>query len=281
MDRKQEILRAIVKHFIQTAEPVGSKTILVSYRFSVSPATIRNDMASLEREGYIYQPYTSAGRVPTDSGYRLYVDEIADYKGIKKQALTKLSKVRGQYKLEKIREHIYDAVSLLARTTENVSFATLPDNNRTFYLGISNVLKQPEFATDNIRASQVLEVLEDNDNFRTLLDTLAIDEKIKVFIGEENIIEQIKSCSLMVTKYKMGDYSGYMGMLGPTQSLSFKSSGRCCAALSKLSKTGSISRKTLAEAYFTNCFFSSSMRFLKFCRSAIARLADSVRFKTF
>lgn len=217
MDRKQEILRAIVKHFIQTAEPVGSKTILVSYKFSVSPATIRNDMATLEREGYIYQPYTSAGRVPTDSGYRLYVDEIADYKSVKKKALAKLNKIREQYKLEKIREHIYDAVSLLARATDNVSFATLPDNNRTFYLGISNVLKQPEFATDNIRASQVVEVLEDNDNFRNLLDSLDINEKVKAFIGKENIIEQIRSCSLMVTKYEKDDYQGYMGILGPTR----------------------------------------------------------------
>lgn len=217
MDRKQEILRAIVKHFVKTAEPVGSKTILVSYRFSVSPATIRNDMASLEREGLIYQPYTSAGRVPTDHGYRLYVDEIADYKAAKKKALTVLNKIRQQYKLERLREHIYDAVSLLARATNNVSFATLPDNTRTFYLGLSNVLKQPEFATDNIRASQVVEVLENNDNFRNLLDSLDIDESVKTFIGEENIIEQIKSCSLMVTAYEKDNYKGYMGILGPTR----------------------------------------------------------------
>jgi heat-inducible transcriptional repressor len=217
MDRKQKILSAIVKHFVQTAEPVGSKTILVSYRFSVSPATIRNDMASLEKEGLIYQPYTSAGRVPTDSGYRLYVDEIADYKTAKKKALQKLQQVRAEYKAEKIREHIYDAVSLLSRATENVSFATLPDNKRTFYLGLSNVLKQPEFATDNIRASQVVEVLENNDNFRTLLGNLDIDDKVKIFIGEENILEQIKSCSLVVLTYQKAGFIGYMGVIGPTR----------------------------------------------------------------
>lgn len=216
-DRKQKILQAIVKHFIKTAEPVGSKTILVSYSFHVSPATIRNDMASLEKEGLIFQPYTSAGRVPTDSGYRLYIDEIADYKGAKKKALAKLDKVRKQYKNEKIREHIYDAVSLLSRATENVSFATLPDNKRTFYLGLSNVLKQPEFATGNIQASQVVEVLENNDNFRTLLESLDVDNSIKTFIGKENILEQIKSCSLMVTYYKKDSYKGYIGILGPTR----------------------------------------------------------------
>lgn len=217
MDRKHEILRAIVKHFVKTAEPVGSKTILVSYRFSVSPATIRNDMASLEKQGLIYQPYTSAGRVPTDSGYRLYVDEIADYEAAKKKALLALSQVREQYKAEQIREHIYDAVSLLARAAKNVSFATLPDNSRTFYLGLSNVLKQPEFATNNIRASQVVEVLENNNNFRNLLEGLNIDESVKTFIGKENILEQIQSCSLMVTLYEKEGLKGFIGILGPTR----------------------------------------------------------------
>lgn len=216
-DRKQEILRAIVKHFIKTAEPVGSQTILVSYRFHVSPATIRNDMASLEKEGLIYQPYTSAGRIPTDSGYRMYVDKITDYKAVKKKALETLDVIRKQYKAEQIKEHIFDAVSLLSRATENVSFATLPDNERTFYLGLSNVLRQPEFATDNIRASQVVEVLENNDNFRSILDKLDISDSVKTFIGKENILEQIQSCTLMVTSYKKGGFRGYMGILGPTR----------------------------------------------------------------
>jgi heat-inducible transcriptional repressor len=61
IDRRLEVLRAIVQHFVETAEPVGSNTILVSYKFQVSPATIRNDMASLEKEGLIYQPHTSSG----------------------------------------------------------------------------------------------------------------------------------------------------------------------------------------------------------------------------
>lgn len=65
-ERKKQVLKAIINHFVDTAEPVGSKTILVSYKFKVSPATIRNDMAQLEKAGYISQPHTSAGRIPTD-----------------------------------------------------------------------------------------------------------------------------------------------------------------------------------------------------------------------
>lgn len=217
MDRKQEILRAIVKHFVETAEPVGSKTILVSYRFNVSPATIRNDMANLEKEGLIYQPYTSAGRIPTDEGYRLYVDEIADYKAEKKKALIKLNVLREQYQNEKVKEQVYDAVNLLARATDGVSFATTPDNERTFYLGLSNALRQPEFASGNINASQVIEVLERDDYFRRLLEELKTDDTVKTYIGKENILEQIQSCSLMVTDYEKDGFKGYIGILGPTR----------------------------------------------------------------
>lgn len=216
-DRKQQVLSAIVKHFINTAEPVGSNTILVSYKFSVSPATIRNDMASLEKEGLIYQPHTSAGRIPTDEGYRQYIDEMADYETAHKKALQVLKQVSQQYNVEKVKNRIYDAVELIARSTENVSFATLPDNARTFYLGLANVLRQPEFATDSIRASQVVEVLERNDRFVEILNSLDINDKVKIFIGKESLLEQIPSCSLMVTTYNIEGFQGYFGIIGPTR----------------------------------------------------------------
>src|SRR3712207_4934995 len=77
-DRKALILRAIVSHYVSTGEPVGSKTLVDRYRLRVSPATVRNDMGALEDDGYIYQPHTSAGRIPTDTGYRFFVDHSAD-----------------------------------------------------------------------------------------------------------------------------------------------------------------------------------------------------------
>lgn len=216
MDRKQEVLKAIIKHFVSTAEPVGSQTILVSYKFNVSPATIRNDMASLEKEGLIYQPHTSAGRIPTDSGYRLFLDEMADYEASRKKAVAVLKQVTQQYKTEKIKSKIYDAVELIARATENVSFATLP-NSRTFYLGLANVLRQPEFLNDSVRASQVIEVLEKHDRFVNILYELEIDETVKSFIGKENIMEQIQSCGLIVSQYNVEGFKGFIGILGPTR----------------------------------------------------------------
>ena len=79
-DRKLEVLRAIVEDYVSTQEPVGSKALAERHNLGVSPATIRNDMAALEDEGYIAQPHTSAGRIPTDKGYRLFVDRLSSVK---------------------------------------------------------------------------------------------------------------------------------------------------------------------------------------------------------
>lgn len=214
-ERKKKVLQAIIKHFVETAEPVGSNTILVSYQFHVSPATIRNDMMSLEQEGFIFQPHTSAGRVPTDKGYRAFVDEIADYEKARKEARKALTIIRKEHKTQKIRERLHDAVSLMARATKLVSFATTPNNNRTFFLGMSNVLRQPEFANDSVRACEVIEVLEKHDNFVNTLNNLDVTNKVKAFIGDENILPQTQSCSIIVTKYQKDSFEGYFGVLGP------------------------------------------------------------------
>lgn len=214
-DRKKKVLQAIVKHFIQTAEPVGSHTILVSYRFHVSPATIRNDMMELENEGYIFQPHTSAGRVPTDKGYRTFVDEIANYEAVRTKALAAIKKIQLEYKTQKIREYLYDSVSILSRATGQACFATTPDNPRTFFLGMSNVLRQPEFVDNSVRASEVIEVLERSDNFINTLAELNIDESVRAFIGEENLLQKIQSCSIVATKYQRDGFQGYIGILGP------------------------------------------------------------------
>src|SRR3954471_5030841 len=79
-DRKLEVLRAIVEDYVQTHEPVGSKALVERHRLGVSSATVRNDMAALEEDGYIAQPHTSAGRIPTDKGYRMFVDQLRDVK---------------------------------------------------------------------------------------------------------------------------------------------------------------------------------------------------------
>ncbi len=217
LNRRHEVLKAIVQHFINTGEPVGSNTIIVSYNFQVSPATIRNDMASLEKEGLIYQPHTSAGRIPTDSGYRLFADELGDNEQANVAARLALEIAQKEMHIHKVKQKVHDLVSLLAHVTQAASFATLPDNPRTFYLGLSNIMRQPEFQSDSIRASQVIEVFEKNDRFVNILKHLDIDNSVKLYIGKENLIPEIQSCTLMVTQVKyLGHYS-VIGLMAPTR----------------------------------------------------------------
>jgi len=215
--RKGQILAAIIQQFTETAEPVGSKTVLIRYQLSVSPATIRNDMSFLENEGLIYQPHTSAGRVPTNKGYRLYIDQLVDYDKAAKLAKEHLKNVRKAVARKQAEYKVHEAVSLLSQAIPHVSFASLPDNERTFYLGLSNMLKQPEFLEQPLQASQVIEVLEEKTHFLKILDQLNIDEAPQIFIGKENILPQIESCSLIVCRYHHGEYKGYLGLLGPTR----------------------------------------------------------------
>ncbi len=215
--RKQKIFHAIIESFISTAKPVGSKTVIIQYKMNISPATVRNDMLFLEKEGYIYQPFTSAGRVPTETGYRLYVDKLIDKdtKMIRKEVLAHLEEIKKAYLLEKQKEKIYDAVSLISRATQNICFATVPGKKQTFFLGLSHTLRQPEFAEQPLHASQVIEVLEEGNSFISTLEKLGIDNSVQIFIGKENLLKEIESCSLIVTKYTLEDYSGFIGILGP------------------------------------------------------------------
>jgi len=212
-ERQHQLLLAIIDNFIRTAVPVGSRTIVREYKLKVSPATVRNEMSKLEEEGLIVQPYTSAGRVPTSKGYRFFVETIKASEQEQKLARTAFVQKLEQYQDQIERQRIYRAVDVLSRVVDNIAFASLPDNDQTIFLGLSNTLKQPEFMAHPEIASRVVEVLE--RNFLSLLNSLDIDDEVRVYIGEENLIEQFQSCSMLITRYQIGDREGYLGILGP------------------------------------------------------------------
>lgn len=213
MERKYRILKAIIESFIDSAEPVGSQYLLEKMALDVSPATVRNDMAYLEKQGLVYQPYTSAGRVPTTSGFRIYVDELM---GAPKEFVEQQRQFAMDTLREKVAEdRLYYVVNLLARTSANVCFATIPHQRKAYYLGLSNILQSPEF-TRSMEAYTVVKVLEDQEQLIELLEKLPIERDIKVFIGEENLLEEIQSCSLIATSFETPELGkGVMGILGP------------------------------------------------------------------
>ncbi|MFV0407493.1 MAG: heat-inducible transcriptional repressor HrcA [Propioniciclava sp.] len=123
-DRKLAILRAIVHDYVSSQEPVGSRAIVERHNLDVSPATVRNDMAVLEEEGYITQPHTSAGRIPTDKGYRLFVDRLAAVKpltGAERRAISTF--LAGAADLDDI---VHRTVALLAQVTRQVAMVQYP-----------------------------------------------------------------------------------------------------------------------------------------------------------
>lgn len=128
-DRKLDVLRAIVEDYVSTREPVGSKALVERHQLGVSPATVRNDMAVLEEEGYLRQPHTSAGRVPTDRGYRLFVDRLSRVKPLspaERRAIERF--LIGAVDLDDV---VHRTVRLLAQLTRQVAVVQYPSLTRS------------------------------------------------------------------------------------------------------------------------------------------------------
>ena len=140
-ERRLAVLRAIVEDYVATEEPVGSKALVERHRLGVSPATVRNDMAALEEEGFITQPHTSAGRVPTDKGYRLFVDRLTTVKPMtaaERRAITTL--LDGAVDLDDV---VHRSVRLLAQLTRQVAVVQYPTLSRSTVRHVELVALSP------------------------------------------------------------------------------------------------------------------------------------------
>ena len=140
-DRKLAVLRAIVEDYVSTNEPVGSKNLVDRHSLDVSPATIRNDMAVLEEQGFIVQPHTSAGRVPTDKGYRLFVDRLTGVKVSSAERRAIETFLAGAYDLDDV---VMRTVRLLAQLTRQVAVVQYPSLTRSAVRHIELVPLAPQ-----------------------------------------------------------------------------------------------------------------------------------------
>lgn len=207
-DRQKQILYAIVEQYAEVVSPVGSS--LLAKVFGVSSATIRAEMAELERLGYITQPHTSAGRVPTDKGYRLYVNTLSESMPAERGAERALAaRVQDGGMPERT---IRNAVDTLVELTHNLGLATI--GNQLYMSGLSNLFGQPEF----MQAGQVQQVARLLDNLEPWLREAAPNQPLSVYIGQENPIGRSAGCSLIISRFQSpySDHS-YIGVLGPTR----------------------------------------------------------------
>ncbi|MBQ2695631.1 transcriptional regulator [Candidatus Saccharibacteria bacterium] len=223
--RQKAILCQIVEEYAETASPVGSVTM--ARLFNVSPATIRAEMARLETLGLIAQPHTSAGRVPTDAGYRYYVNNLVEDGDGGREDMTVAGAplledgglTRGLHALEKRARSqsradsaIRGTVDVLVELTGNLGLATI--GGQLYLSGISRLFTQPEFG-DTRRVQAVAKLL---DNLEPWLREAAPGEPLNIFIGQENPIGKNSQVSLIISKFRspFSDRS-YIGVLGPTR----------------------------------------------------------------
>ncbi len=211
--RQAKLLEAIIDEFIKTAIPVGSRQIIERGHFDLSCATIRNEMRLLGEEGLIEQPHISAGRIPTAKGYRVYVQDFMQPSAQELQVRKRFTVLKEQYEKRKDQERVEEAVALLAQMIPNVAFATVPHKARVTYLGLANTLRQPEFQVNPLLATGVVEVLE--NRLADLLEHVESDDQVRYYIGDEHLLPQIQSCSVLVKRYSVRGEGGFIGILGP------------------------------------------------------------------
>ncbi len=212
-DRQAQILAAIIEQYAEIAAPVGSVTL--AKLFGVSSATIRSEMAKLEEIGFIAQPHTSAGRVPTDQGYRYYVNQLNEaHSGVQPQLDRSARAIEARVHThgDRADRAIRSAVDSLVDLTQNLGLATIGDE--LYMSGIGNLFSQPEF----LQGNHVQAVARLLDNLEPWLREAAPNEPLNVYIGSENPIGKSSGATLIISRFR-SPYSdkSYIGVLGPTR----------------------------------------------------------------
>lgn len=200
-ERKVKILKAIIKNYLETGEPVGSRTISKFTDMKLSSATIRNEMADLEELGYIVQPHTSAGRIPTDKGYRLYVDDMMSEKeqnitnrenevAVKEQELSSMKDMLGE-KVEKVEELLQNVAKVLAKDTNYATMVTTPKvtGNKLKFVQLSQLEANKILAVivmeGNLIRNKVITVSEDLSQENLLKLNILINTTLTGFTLEQ------------------------------------------------------------------------------------------------
>lgn len=212
--RRRAVLAATINKHIHDATPVASEDLVSD--FDLSSATIRNIFAELEETGFLTHPHTSGGRIPTDKGYRYYVDFLLSQMELLAEEKERIMK---EYKKEM--RHLEDALEetseVLSRITHYASIVSFLDwQDKLLYCGISHVLEQPEF--QNLERMRILiKMVEDKKNLLNIINR-DFDDKVRVYIGREMDCPGMDSCAIVVSSYRMKDRpSGRLAVLGPVR----------------------------------------------------------------
>lgn len=210
--RRRAILAATINRYIQDAAPVASESI--AQEFDLSPATIRNIFADLEQDNYLTHPYTSGGRIPTNKGYRYYVDFLLSQSELLDEEKTQIS-MEYKRRIGRIEELLDKTTEIISAITHYAGITSFPDwHDRFFYRGISLILNQPEFQ-DYHKIRLLIKVIEDKQYLLNIINR-DFSDNVKVYIGDELGCSEMEGCSLVVSTYRLKDKPlGRIAVLGP------------------------------------------------------------------
>jgi len=210
-ERRKDILNGIVEEYIRSAEPVSSGLLEKKYKFEVCPATIRNEMQRLTEDGFVFQPHTSAGRVPTDKGYRFFVDNLLGKEFTEEGFDLKEMKDWLEAGEIKILQSITKNLSVVS---SNLVLGYLPDSKVLWKDGWEEIIREPEFGERKIMGD-FIDMLE---SFEKEIEELEVGPDIRVYIGKENPLPKSKEFSTIITRChfpSIGEEEGILAIMGP------------------------------------------------------------------
>lgn len=212
--RQISIIKAVVEEYTQTAEPVGSETIDKKFNLGVSPATIRNEMMRLEDYGYLKQPHTSAGRIPTPMAMKLYVTEL-----MKEVELPVSEEVAVKARIWDVRNELDDilneATHILSEKTRNIAVATT-DSGDVYSSGYANILSMPEFFDIDVTRT-VLSMVEDYNDLIQIFNRATSEEPLHILIGDDLGSQYLYPCGVAFVDFEAGSIKGNLGVIGPAR----------------------------------------------------------------
>ena len=206
--RQGEILKHLVKEYIDLAKPISSQLLERKYGFGVSPAMIRIEMQRLDDQGYIFQPHTSAGRIPTDTGYRYFVNTVLDDQ-VELTDFSLLQEIVNQ-KNDNIFEWISDLTDTISNMCSGLALGHIEGDDFLSKHGWKKILKEPEF--ENRKA--ILDFTDFLQSFEKDFQELDLDSDLQVFIGQESPFEKSEDFSIIVSKCNFPE-KGTISILGP------------------------------------------------------------------
>lgn len=207
-ERQQIILEAIIREYIQSAKPISSAEILEDLDLDISPATVRNEMLKLDELGFLEQPHTSAGRIPTDRGYRFFVDHALDDVLLDRSERNRIREVFAHDTPDVFARECSRTIARITRAFTAIG----TDDDMLTDRGFTEILDEPEFQDINHvkQFGKLIDLLDED------MQSLVEDDEEKILIGGENPMKEARPYTMMITHWTHPKgFKGFLTLVGP------------------------------------------------------------------